>query len=664
MKFLCPNCKAKYRIGSEKLVGRQAAKIRCRKCDYRIQIAPRPGSDEYDVTASPNSIVPSAAPPRALKVPPPGPPGGVLGGIAARPRMSAVKDEPTAVRKPTAAIPGLPGLGSPKSTRGAVLHAEGLAGSSVSALRRPVTPPPPAPLGAPFGAGALPPLAPPPTGPAFGGGLAAQAFTQAATPVPARPLAGTQLADQFRQSVQAGGAATEELPQDGWFVGVNGVPLGPIPVGDLRELAVAGHIDRRSLVWREGLAEWRPLGKFPQLARVLDEGSVAPSGAFEPEIPPAPAPNGSNGHVAIGFTSPRSPEGEPERPSAWGDLDDEDDDDDEQPTTIKGRVSVPPPASVMPSNTPPSLAPPAPSAPAPVSFGAPLYGAPPQAQPLNRGQIYQPSAPPVTPEGGPTSTISATPEPIVDDSDAKLMRPRGKRKIYTWLIVAAAFILGGIITRMVSGGGEPPTPPAPEPARALSPSVEAKPEPVRPNPHPPEQVPGPAPEEGDGEIGTQGQTSVVYPVSKPGLGGSGLPTPPAAVASGPKQTTALLSSLSGLPTAGPMAGARVGGDGPAPGVSLDATAIQRTVRRYSPAVRQNCWQRALNARAPGIPSSAKVTALITIEPSGRVQSVTVSGAPRGYPGLAACIEGSVKGWAFPRAGGETVTNVPFMFVGQ
>src|SRR3954467_11338626 len=61
MKFLCPNCKAKYQIGPEKLVGRRIAKIRCRKCDYRIQIAPRAGSDEYDITASPNSLSPTSA---------------------------------------------------------------------------------------------------------------------------------------------------------------------------------------------------------------------------------------------------------------------------------------------------------------------------------------------------------------------------------------------------------------------------------------------------------------------------------------------------------------------------------------------------------------------------------------------------------------------------
>jgi hypothetical protein len=126
----------------------------------------------------------------------------------------------------------------------------------------------------------------------------------------------------------------------------------------------------------------------------------------------------------------------------------------------------------------------------------------------------------------------------------------------------------------------------------------------------------------------------------------------------------LLSGLNTLQTPGPAAGARASGSGSAGGIGLDATAIQRTVRRYSPAVRQNCWQRALNARAPGVPSSAKVTATITVDPAGRVQSVSASGAPRGYPGLAHCIEDAVHGWTFPRSAGETVTNVPFMFVGQ
>jgi hypothetical protein len=125
-------------------------------------------------------------------------------------------------------------------------------------------------------------------------------------------------------------------------------------------------------------------------------------------------------------------------------------------------------------------------------------------------------------------------------------------------------------------------------------------------------------------------------------------------------TGSLLSGLGSPRTPGPglARGERVTGTG------LDATAIQRTVRRHSPGVRQNCWLRAIEARPPGVPTSVKLTATITVDAAGRVQGVAVTGAPRGYPSLSRCIEGAVKSWQFPRSGAQTITNVPFMFMGR
>jgi hypothetical protein len=135
-----------------------------------------------------------------------------------------------------------------------------------------------------------------------------------------------------------------------------------------------------------------------------------------------------------------------------------------------------------------------------------------------------------------------------------------------------------------------------------------------------------------------------------------------------KRKPALLTGLDQLPTLPtPVARAAPATDTPArasAGPTLNATSIQRTVRQYGPAVHKSCWQRQLDARAVGAPASAKVTAQITVAPSGRVQSVTAGGAPPGYPGLERCIEAAVRGWTFPRARGETVTNVPFLFVAQ
>jgi predicted Zn finger-like uncharacterized protein len=734
MKFLCPNCKAKYRIGSEKLVGRQAAKIRCRKCDYRIQIAYRAGSEEYEITATPQSVTPQAvspysvsplsisplsvtpsAPPlRALKPAPTSPSPGVASpGVSAsntRPRAGTLRDELFSGRKPTAAVPGLPGLGSPKSTRGAILHTESPAPGGASALspRRPIAVPPPPPGASSFGAlsfgvppppalsasasapsalspgspllaglapGSLPPLAPPPNPAALSAQNSPQNSAHSSAPAPsaaARPVTGTQLADQFRQSVQAGGAEAEELPQDGWFVGVNGVPLGPIPVGDLRELAAAGHIDRRSLVWREGLAEWRPLGKFPQLARVLDEGASAPPAGFEPEgsfSSPGFTANGSNGHVATGFDSVRAPESEAERPSAWGDLDDEDD-EDEQPTTVKGRVSMPPASMGGPPASQPQ--PPAPTfslPPGATNLGTP-FGLPPQARAANTGVIQMASAPPPS-QHAPVVTMS-TAQPMTEEADAQMMRSRGKARLFKWLIVAAAFALGAILTHMFGLGGgssEHPQRPASEPTRALAPVEEHEPEAPPPPELEPAGVPGPARDRAapvkdlGSDLGSE--TSANATGSKPAAGLVGLS--PASVPPRTKPSSSLLSVLEGSPLLFTAVGTgpRPASDGQVGSLGgLNETAIQRSVRRYSRAVRQSCWDRALEARAPGVPSSARVSAAIWVDASGRVKSVSMSGAPRGYPGLARCIEGAVKGWVFPRADGETHTTVPFMFVGQ
>jgi serine/threonine-protein kinase len=100
----------------------------------------------------------------------------------------------------------------------------------------------------------------------------------------------------------------------------------------------------------------------------------------------------------------------------------------------------------------------------------------------------------------------------------------------------------------------------------------------------------------------------------------------------------------------------------APGSGLDQASVQRTIRSNSPAVRDDCWQPAVSARAPDAPTSARVNVTITVSPSGEVQSVDSSGVPAAYPQLSRCIETKVRTWKFPSARGETVVNVPFVFI--
>jgi type IV pilus assembly protein PilA len=49
---------------------------------------------------------------------------------------------------------------------------------------------------------------------------------------------------------------------DWYYATADGQRHGPLPAADLHALAAAGTIGAQTLVWREGLAQWRPLHEF------------------------------------------------------------------------------------------------------------------------------------------------------------------------------------------------------------------------------------------------------------------------------------------------------------------------------------------------------------------------------------------------------------------
>src|SRR6185436_16114401 len=83
------------------------------------------------------------------------------------------------------------------------------------------------------------------------------------------------LAGAFTESVQGpdSSALVASLASiDEWYVGINGVPVGPIRLSELRSKASAGGINVDSLVWREGFEQWLPLSNFPELVAIVEEG--------------------------------------------------------------------------------------------------------------------------------------------------------------------------------------------------------------------------------------------------------------------------------------------------------------------------------------------------------------------------------------------------------
>jgi hypothetical protein len=141
---------------------------------------------------------------------------------------------------------------------------------------------------------------------------------------------------------------------------------------------------------------------------------------------------------------------------------------------------------------------------------------------------------------------------------------------------------------------------------------------------------------------------------------------PSGDSNGSPSASAGLKGLSGLRAPGPQSGPTESGStgGPSAGQALDSATLQKTVSRYTASVRRSCWQPALDSRAPDAPTVARVAVKIDIAAGGNVSAVSSNGDPRGYRGLASCIENRVRNWSFPPSSGATTVNVPFVFAAQ
>lgn len=89
------------------------------------------------------------------------------------------------------------------------------------------------------------------------------------------------LAGAFSDAVKAPEAELGHSA-DEWFVGINGVPVGPIKLAELRAKAASRAVTKESLVWRDGFEEWKPLGSFPELVAIIEESTSSAHASFEP----------------------------------------------------------------------------------------------------------------------------------------------------------------------------------------------------------------------------------------------------------------------------------------------------------------------------------------------------------------------------------------------
>lgn len=99
---------------------------------------------------------------------------------------------------------------------------------------------------------------------------------------------------------------------------------------------------------------------------------------------------------------------------------------------------------------------------------------------------------------------------------------------------------------------------------------------------------------------------------------------------------------------------------PAP-AELDGAAVQKVVASAVPAIKQECWQPALDSRSAEAPPSAKLATSIDVQPDGSVGKASVGAEPTGYTGLSKCVEHALLKLRFPSSREPTTVNIPFVF---
>jgi predicted Zn finger-like uncharacterized protein len=504
------------------------------------------------------------------------------------------------------------------------------------------SPPPAASLIAETGSkppGAGPPKGPPRAPPPRPSALATS--LTAAKPPSARPpdrpatsaLAGAFKTNVSREEASAPFDMAEVAPGDDWYVAVNGVPVGPIRIAEVRRKAALGAINDDSLAWQEGLDEWRPVKTFPELAAQVREAALGGRASLTPapgEVrqsipPPSRLPNVRGGMPSI---SPQRmsirPNFPPTSPSPLARnnvvpissrlataerLDD-------APTEIGALHGLDPKLSMAPD---PFAAPAAAMAAAAAAAGA----------------LASPIAPPSA------SAIAApgAAQPIVASASVLPPQPRP----IPWMPIIVTVLAGSfgittalvLFTRPAAQEAAPATVtsvimvPAPPPTASAAPTAAATAEPT-PTASAETKV-----------------ASAAHPASTAGGGGGGQLAPLAPL------STAKSLNLGGLghgPSADDMESSGV------PGQCISGSQVQQVIANHQVAIRRSCWERSVSSKP-----SANVSVAMTVAADGSAQGVTATGDD---PAVANCIQNDVKNWRFPAMGCSQKTSFGFKFVRQ
>ena len=451
---------------------------------------------------------------------------------------------------------------------------------------------------------------------------------------------------------------------DEWYVAINGVPVGPVRISELRRKAASGAVTEDSLCWQEGLEEWRPVRSIPELAAIVREAAqgnrpslVSPPtegqgrASRPPPAPQRPAPAGPPPRGAPEPPRPPSSSFEPPRPTAPSRS-------NVVPLRVAASSNVDEASPAAPIAAPltgssaaaafaPAFAPAPRTTPSP-AFAPPQQQQPPPPAPL---AIADPFAVPPSPFGAGASgaasaaSANAPSAPFAPSSpqitvSAPPPAPATRRGVplWFWPILLFTGVFGVSAAVFVFRQQTPPPPVVIQmPATAATPAAT---EPKNDTPPPPASVDTPA---------TPSATTTTKVAS-----GGPRNTAPAAAATERKTGIDLGGLVPGA--GGPNVGGG-GGAGAAGGGGLDSSSVERVVAAHRTGVKRTCWERG----GADQKASVNVTVSATVAPDGSVSGTSSNGDD---PVVAKCIESQVKTWRFSAPGSTTTVNIPFKFVRQ
>ncbi|WP_438027995.1 GYF domain-containing protein [Sorangium sp. So ce233] len=715
MKFICDNCKAKYQIGDEKVAGK-SVRMQCRRCGHLIQVS-------ASVTESSVAQALPVEPPRAAgddahlapsseEAPSAG--TGAPSARAARPPASAQGAAPSPPRPASQPLPRPGGAPRPPVAPRAVPAPVARPASSAlpASSPRPATAPQAPPEARPAQPAPARPAAP---------AAPATSAARGADPTPSP----SGVAGAFKRTMSddrplAKAPNARATSSEDWYVGVGGVPLGPVRLSVIREKALAGAVDGESLVWREGFDEWLPLKNFPELLEIVTQAqstrvstparrtSSTGFSVGQAQVPPSTkVPSSARVPPLAGATPARPAVREPEPPGV-----------NEQPPAVAGSVAAftaagTPATSTSPATSPGRVTPATPATPAgsapaawpSASGGAPIavladpFSTAPAAhaasapQPelaapfsasagLAAGGLVAGGSPPATAPaaglavGGPPSG-AARAGGLAAVASSQVTAPAGALASAepAPLVATPGSLVETVAPRRRSGmsplayafiamaaafGGVSAyvlLSPKPQPVQVVTvPQFQPADLPTAAPPPPPSVEPD-APQPAD----TASAKPEVASPGKPGGAASQRPQPEKPVASASPAPFDRSGFGAGVP--GPSSGP--GNQGAGAGLSqLSQGEISGVVEGNRPSVRRHCWQPALDARDRNAATTARVSASVVIGASGAVQSVSAAGSEKDYPGLSSCIASRIKSWRFPPSSGSTPVTIPFVFAAQ